>query len=174
MASGGRARRSVQDFKWGLIVTSDSVLRGEKRDEITPLVEKILGEHGFTLAYKVVTGNNMLDIQYHVLSAIKAGAELVLVTGGTGPSAKDVSIEAVEKLATKEMPGIGELFRRVSYDTVGDYAYISRSSGYIVHGALVVVTPGNPNAVEVMLEKVLLNIAGHIVAELRRYKEERR
>ena len=164
---------TVRDIKWGLIVTSDTVVRGEKPDKITPLVKRILEEHGYSLVYNRVVGNNTLDIQLHVLTAVSQGADVVLVTGGTGPGPKDKSIEAVRPLALKELPGIGELFRRTSYDVIGDYAYLSRSTGFIVHGSLVVVSPGNPNAVEVMLERVLLNIVGHIVHEVRKYRETR-
>ncbi len=160
----------MKNIKWGLVVTSDRVARGGKPDEITPLVKRILGEHGHELIYTALVGNSILDIQLHVLSAIKKGADIVLVTGGTGPGPRDRSVEAVKALAEKELHGIGELFRKTSFNVIGDYAYLSRSTGFIVHGSLVAVSPGNPNAVEVMLERVLLNIAGHLVHELRKYR----
>ncbi len=159
----------VEEVRWALVVTSDAVKQGRRRDEVTPLVMKLLGRAGHRLVYHTVVGNNEAEIQYRVLQAIvEAKADVVLVTGGTGPRPRDVSVDAVEKLATRSLPGLGELFRRLSAESIGLRAYLSRASAYIVHGSLVVVSPGSPQAVELMLEKVLLPVVGHIVYELRR------
>ncbi len=105
----------VEHVKWGLIVTSESVLEGVKRDQVTPLVKSIVEEAGHSLVYSIVVGNDPLYIQYHVLKAIvERGAQVVLVTGGTGPSPRDVSVEAVRALASRELPGVGEAFRLAS------------------------------------------------------------
>ncbi len=158
----------VERVSWGLVVTSDSVYRGEKRDEITPLVEILLKAEGHTLDYKTVVPNSVLHIQYSVLEALLRGVDVVLVTGGTGPRPLDVSVDAIRQLASRELPGIGEEFRRESLETIGKRALLSRAGAYIVHNRLVVVTPGSPQAVEVMLAKVLFPIIGHLVHELKR------
>ena len=158
----------VKDIKWGLVVTSDRVYRGEMEDQVTPLVENLLAELGYRLVYRGVAPNNPLHIQLETLKAIAAGSDVVLVTGGTGPRPRDVSVDAVSKLADRELPGIGELFRRVSFEKIGARAYISRATAFIVHGSLVVVTPGNPDAAKTMLLDVLRPLIGHLVHELRR------
>lgn len=157
----------VEELRVGLVVTSDSVKKGLKRDEVTPLVEEVLARRGYRLVYRGVAGNDAAEVQLHVLRAIvEARADLVLVTGGTGPRPRDVSVDAVAALASRELPGIGEEFRRRSLRETR-YALLSRASCFIVHGSLVAVSPGSPSAVKTMLE-VLLEVAGHAVHELRR------
>ncbi len=158
----------VQDIAWGLVVTSDRVYRGEIEDRVTPLVERLLAELGYKLVYRGLAPNSPLHIQLETLKAIVAGSDVVLVTGGTGPRPKDVSVDALSRLADRELPGIGELFRRVSSERIGERAYLSRATAYVVHGSLVVVTPGNPDAVETMILRVLKPIVGHLVYELKR------
>lgn len=158
---------SVASVRFGLVVTSDSVKRGEKVDEITPLVEKAVESHGHKLVYRAVVGNDMGEIQLAVLEAIvRRGAQVVIVTGGTGPRPLDVSVDAVERLAQRVLPGIGEEFRRRSLEQTS-HALLSRAGAYIVHGRLVVVCPGKPAAVKLMLD-ILFPIVGHLVHELLR------
>jgi molybdenum cofactor biosynthesis protein B len=158
----------VKDVKWCLVVTSDRVYRGELDDKVTPLVKKLLGERGFRLAATEIVPNDKARIQLAVLTHIVHGCDVVLVTGGTGPRSKDVSVDAVSQLADRELPGIGEAFRLASREKIGIRAVLSRASAYIVHGKLVVVSPGNPDAVSVMVKDVLLPVIGHLVYELRR------
>ncbi len=158
----------VRELKWCLVVTSDRVYRGEAEDEVTPLVERLLRERGHSLERRTVTPNDPARIQLAVLEHVVAGCDVVLVTGGTGPRPADVSVDAVARLAERELPGIGELFRRASFEAVGPRAALSRATAFIVHGRLVVVSPGSPEAVKLMVERVLLPVVGHLVYELRR------
>ena len=162
-----RHEGAVANIKFGLVVTSDSVKRGEKRDEITPLVEEAVASHGHQLVYKAVVGNSVEEIQLAVLEAIvRRGAQVVIVTGGTGPRPADLSVDAVEQLAQRVLPGIGEEFRRRSLKQT-PHALLSRAGAYIVHGRLVVVCPGKPAATKLMLD-ILFPIVGHLVHELLR------
>lgn len=147
-----------------LIVVSDKVLRGERRDETTPLVQRLLSERGRRLAGSVLVGNDINAIREAVLRA--AGeADIVVVAGGTGPSPRDVSVEAVGGLAVKHLPGIGEEFRRRSLAEVGPRALLSRCEAYILPGGTpVLVTPGSPSAVRLALE-IILEIDEHLVSE---------
>jgi len=149
-------------FRLALVVTSDRVYRGEKRDEVTPLVEEWARARGVVLSWRTVVPNDPVRIRRAVARAVTHG-EVVLVTGGTGLSPRDVSVDVVEGLAWKRVPGLGEEHRRRSMERVGARALLSRASGYVVGASLVFVSPGSPDAVQVSLS--LLEEAGAHFAE---------
>ena len=151
--------------RFALVVTSDRVYRGEREDEVTPLVEEILESRGHVLAYSVVAPNDPLVIRRRVVEAVSR-ADVVLVTGGTGPSPRDVSVDVVEALADRVLPGLGEEHRRRSRERVGFGALVSRTGGYVVGGSLVYVSPGSPDAVRLALE-IILEGVDHLVPQLR-------
>ncbi|MGC9210096.1 MAG: MogA/MoaB family molybdenum cofactor biosynthesis protein [Acidilobus sp.] len=150
---------------FALVITSDRVLRGEVEDQITPLVEKALREGGHTLVHRVVVPNDIYAIRNAVLDAVSR-ADVVIVTGGTGLSPKDLSIEALQPLAVKELPGFGEVFRLRSLDQVGMGAILSRASGFLIGRSLVFVTPGSPQAVRLALD-IILPIVAHGLEQAR-------
>jgi molybdenum cofactor biosynthesis protein B len=152
---------------WSLVVTSDRVYRGEKRDEITPLVEEELRKAGHTLSYKVVVPNDISRIRLEVVKACER-APIVLITGGTGISPRDVSVDAVSTIASSRVPGFGEAHRRLSWEEVGERSMLSRADAFIVNvgrRCFVAISPGNPNAVSVAL-RLLIPVAEHIVEQL--------
>jgi len=153
---------SGRRYKLGLVVTSDSVYRGLKVDEVTPVVE---ADERFELVYSRVTPNNVGEIRAAVLEASEV-AEIVLVTGGTGVSPRDLTIEAIEGIASKRIPGLGEDHRRRSYSHVGARALLSRAEGFVVGKSLVFASPGNPQAVKIALD-ILAEVAEHCIDEIR-------
>ncbi len=81
----------------------------------------------------------------------KADLDVVVLTGGTGVSTTDVTIEAVRPLFEKEITGFGELFRSVSYQRIGAAAAISRATAGVAKGKLIICLPGSPDAVRTAL-----------------------
>ena len=148
-----------------LVITSDRVFRGEKQDEVTPLVQDLVSKAGHTVTYREVVPNDIVAIRRAVERAVSM-ADLVIVSGGTGPSPRDLSIEAVEPMASKRLPGFGELFRLRSFDEVGYGAILTRAEAYVVGSSLVVVTPGSPSAVRLAVQLVL-PILGHALEQIR-------
>jgi len=80
----------------------------------------------------------------------------VLVTGGTGVFARDVTPEAVEPLFDKHMPGFGELFRMLSFDEIGTATLESRATAGIVNKTMVFIMPGSRGACRLALEDLIL------------------
>lgn len=152
-------------LRFGLVVTSDRVSRGLASDKITPMVRRLLSEAGHVLAYAAVAPNSVPVIRRRILEAA-ARSDVVLVTGGTGPGPRDVSVEAARLVARKELPGLGLLLVERSRRTVGDKALLSRTSAFVVGESLVMVTPGSPDAVEIAVD-ILLEHAGHVVNAVR-------
>jgi molybdenum cofactor biosynthesis protein B len=149
---------------FGLVVTSDHVYRGEKRDEVTPLVKERLAKEGRQLVFATVVPNDVSTIRSSVLDAVSR-ADVVLVSGGTGPSPKDLSYDVVKQLASKELPGFGEIFRLKSLDEVGYEAILSRVSAFVVGQSLVVVVPGSPSAMRLALD-ILTPVVKHAVEQI--------
>ncbi|MCD6324446.1 MAG: molybdenum cofactor biosynthesis protein MoaB [Desulfurococcales archaeon] len=149
-----------------LIVTSDAVLRGERKDLITPLVKDLVASAG-TLKHSEVVPNDLKKIQDSVRTFARR-CDVVLVTGGTGIGDRDVSVDAVRDLCVKEIPGFGELFRHLTYVRHGTAALMSRAFACRVGYAAVFVTPGSPDAVNLALKELIIPESKHLVYELRR------
>lgn len=110
---------------------------------------------------------------HEALTDLMRGAQVVLTSGGTGITGRDVTIPVVEGLIRKPMPGFGELFRMLSYAEVRGAAMLSRATGGLAvtpggHAALVFALPGSLNAVQTAWEKLLGDELAHLVFEMLR------
>lgn len=93
--------------------------------------------------------------------------EIIIVTGGSGIGARDVSPEALRPLMTKELPGFGEIFRVLSFQEVGAAAMLSRAFAGVVGRTLLFVLPGSTNAVKLAMSRIIIPELGHLVREVR-------
>ena len=123
---------------------------------------------GHSVVGQTVVRDEPEAIRAAVERGLADGARAVLVTGGTGITRRDQTVEAIRPLLDKEMPGFGELFRMLSFQEIGSAAWLSRALAGTVRGALVFVLPGSPNAVRLALERLILPELGHAVRELSR------
>lgn len=150
-----------------IITVSDT--RTEETDKGGALIKELLRDAGHQISgYRVVRDEAPL-ISDAVQSAIGAisDPEIVIVTGGSGIGARDVSPEALRPLITKEMPGFGEVFRVLSWGEVGAAAMLSRAFAGVVGRTLLFALPGSTNAVRLAMEKLIVPELGHLVREVR-------
>lgn len=84
-----------------------------------------------------------------------ADLDVVVLTGGTGISTTDVTIETVKPFFEKEIEGFGEILRSVSYGKIGAAAALSRATAGVAKGKLVMCLPGSPDAVRTALNLFL-------------------
>ena len=98
--------------------------------------------------------------------------DVVVTTGGTGVTPDDVTVEAVERLFSKELPGFGELFRRRSEDQIGTRVVATRATAGIVDGVPVFCLPGSETAVRLGVSEIVLPEAGHLAGLAQRDDEE--
>ncbi|RUM47391.1 MAG: molybdenum cofactor biosynthesis protein MoaB [Hyperthermus sp.] len=152
--------------RWALIVTSDTVKRDPSLDKVTPLVKEKLKNRDNELVYARIVGNNPFEILHAVSDAAMRGVDVILLTGGTGPNPRDVTVDLLSRLADREIPGVGEEFRRRSLSRGVRNALLSRASAFTFYGKLIIASPGSPDAVEAMLE-VVLPVIGHLVEQLK-------
>ncbi len=92
--------------------------------------------------------------------------DFIITTGGTGLAPRDVTIEAIEPLIEKEIPGFGELFRFISYEQVGSAAILTRALGGVVENTILFSLPGSPRAVKLAMEDLIIPELHHIKAHV--------
>jgi len=92
--------------------------------------------------------------------------DVIVISGGTGLAPEDVTLEAVEPLFNKTIPGFGEVFRLKSLEDVGTAAILSRASAGIVGRCVVFCLPGSPAAVELALKELIIPEAPHIIKHI--------
>jgi molybdenum cofactor biosynthesis protein B len=101
--------------------------------------------------------------------ASTAGIDAILVTGGTGVSARDLTYETVSHLLTKPLPGYGELFRMLSYAEIGPACILSRAVGGLIGRVAVLVMPGSRAAVQLAMSRIIVPELPHLVREARKH-----
>jgi len=152
-----------------LLITSDSIVRGMKKDEITPLFKQLIGKvKGIELRSTKVVPNDP-GLIAKTLSAFLSSAfcDSVIVTGGTGISKRDVSVDVVKELCSKELPGYGELLRYLTYIKHGTIAIASRALACVSHDKLIFITPGSPDAFKLAVSELILPEIKHLIYMLR-------
>ena len=98
-----------------------------------------------------------------------AGAQAVLITGGTGISRRDRTFEAVSGAIARPLPGFGELFRALSFAEIGSAAMLSRATaGVAADGLLLFAMPGSPAAVRLACDRLIFPELPHLLEELMR------
>jgi molybdopterin adenylyltransferase len=136
-------------MKVGRVTLSDRASAGVYVDRSGPEIERVFGEQ----VKEPVEWVRVLipDEQVEIESALRrlcdeVGCDLVITTGGTGPSPRDVTPEATRAVLERELPGFGEIMRVQSFSKVPT-AILSRSTAGTRGRALIVNLPGNPRAI---------------------------
>jgi len=89
--------------------------------------------------------------------------QVILMTGGTGITQKDVTIEAVGPLFSKTLSSFGPLFAMLSFEEIGAAAFLSRATAGVVENAVVFCIPGSLNACKLACRKLIFPELGHLV-----------
>jgi molybdopterin adenylyltransferase len=152
------ARSHPDEIVIGLVSISDRASTGVYEDKGIPALQEWLGT-ALSSPWQAVT--RLIEDDAPTISATlvelvdRVGCDLVLTTGGTGPSRRDVTPEATLAVGTREMPGFGEQMRQISLNFVPT-AILSRQVAVIRetddHAALIVNLPGQPKSIRETLE----------------------
>ena len=89
--------------------------------------------------------------------------QVILMTGGTGITPKDVTIEAVSPMFAKTLTGFGPLFAQLSYEEIGSAAFLSRATAGVIEGTVVFCMPGSINACKLACRELIFPELGHLV-----------
>jgi molybdopterin adenylyltransferase len=149
---------SSRALRIGLISISDRASQGIYADEGVPSLKVWLSRalsSAFEVHERLIADEKQLITSTIIDLVDGAGCDLVLTTGGTGPSRRDVTPEATLAAATREMPGFGEQMRQISLHFVPT-AILSRQVAVLRetehHAALIINLPGQPRAIAETLE----------------------
>ncbi|RMF89404.1 MAG: MogA/MoaB family molybdenum cofactor biosynthesis protein [Nitrospinota bacterium] len=142
-------------FRLGVLTISDKGARGERKDESGPLIMQLLQPLGVELVSYEVVPDDRAVIQERLLTyADQLRLDLVLTTGGTGVSPRDVTPEATRAVIEREIPGMAEVMRQAGLQKT-PFAMISRAVAGSRGHTLIVNLPGSPKGVKESLEAIL-------------------
>lgn len=146
---GGKSDKQ-KDFRGisaAVIVCSDSVSAGKSNDETGPVLDRFFKESLFISAGIFYVPDEMDEIRSQVLDLIQKNIRLILLTGGTGASYRDVTPEAVRPLLDLELPGVMEAYRQYGYQRFSK-AMLSRGIAGLKGNSLIISIPGSPGGVQ--------------------------
>ena len=152
---------------WAVVTVSDT--RTAETDFAGAALVDRLRRAGFEVARRALVRDRVAEIRNAVRSALRdRRVDVVLLTGGTGPSPRDLSPEAVRPLLERELPGFGELFRMLSFAEIGSAAMLSRATAGTADGKAVFLLPGSPKALALAMDRLVLPEIGHLLDQARR------
>ena len=117
----------------------------------------------FDIAGYYLVSDNKEQIARLVKDLCTSDIQAVVISGGTGLASGDVTLEALEPLFDKVIPGFGEFFRLKSLDDVGTASMLSRALAGIIGKCVVFCLPGSPAAVELGIKELIIPEVAHIV-----------
>ena len=158
----------VRAVACAVITCSDS--RTEATDDSGKMIRQLLERAGHTHPFHAISKDDPATIRALIeeLSA-RNDIQAIILNGGTGVSRRDNTFDAVSGMLTKTLPGFGEIFRMLSYQSIGSGAILSRATaGIVVSGekhVLVFSIPGSPDAVQLAMDKLIVPELSHLVWE---------
>ena len=136
-----------------LTVTDSRTLKDDKSGAI--LVDKI-SEANHNLVDRKICKDNKKDIKKIIKDWLKKkNIDVIITTGGTGLTGRDITPEAINEIADKHIPGFGEIFRMISLGTVGISSIQSRACAVLAKGKYIFALPGSSGGVTDAWDKIL-------------------
>jgi len=136
-----------KDLRCAVVVCSDSVTEGTKEDSSGKLIIEKLSKFNLLAEEYIIIADEVEAIQSAAKKLSEAGINLVLFTGGTGLSPRDVTPDAISPLLDREIPGIMEAARSYGQQRTS-FAMLSRGVAGFIKNTLVITLPGSPRGVE--------------------------
>ena len=141
----GLLKNQIPVLQIAVIVCSDSIAAGINKDASGKIIIDKLASLGLTVNKYEVIPDDIDRIQSTMLNLCASAFNLVLITGGTGLSPKDVTPEAIRPLLEREVPGISEVLRSYGQQRT-PFAMLGRSVAGFIKNTLVITMPGSANA----------------------------
>lgn len=136
-----------ETLKVAVITCSDSISKGIGEDKSGAVIIEHLQKHRLTVSYKKVIGDDHESIQSVAKQLVADGYQLILFTGGTGLSPRDITPDAIQPLLDREIPGAMEAARNYGQQRT-PYAMLSRGIAGFIGDSLVITLPGSPRGAE--------------------------
>jgi molybdenum cofactor biosynthesis protein B len=146
--------RQFKPINIALLTVSDT--RGPDEDTSGDILAERITGAGHTLAARAIERDNADAIIHRLHTWIDdEGIDAIVSTGGTGLTGRDVTPEALDRIKDKDIPGFGELFRWVSYQTIGTSTVQSRALAVLARGTYIFALPGSNGAVKDGWDRIL-------------------
>jgi molybdenum cofactor biosynthesis protein B len=153
----------------GVAVVTVSSSRSLDDDPAGDAIQSAVEREGHDVVTRDLVGDSFDGVQGTVDHLVgRKDVDAVVTTGGTGVTPDDVTVEAVRPLFEKQLPGFGELFRRLSYDEIGTKVVGTRAVAGVADGVPVFCLPGSENAATLGAEEIVVHEAGHLAGLARR------
>lgn len=133
----------------GIALLTVSDTRGPEDDTSGDILADRIRTAGHNLVSRAIEKDDVIRIVARLNNWIDdRGVDCVIVTGGTGLTGRDVTPEALERVKEKDIPGFGEIFRLISYRTIGTSTIQSRACAVLARGTYIFALPGSNGAVK--------------------------
>ena len=150
--------------KIAIVTVSDT--RTLETDTSGLLIDQISTQAGHEVAWRKIVRDEPAEILNVIAeSQSDPSIQAILITGGTGISPRDQTVETLENLFTKTIPGYGELFRWLSYQEIGPSCILSRATAGLIGHRVALLMPGSRAAVKLAMEKIIVPELPHLVRE---------
>lgn len=148
-----------------IAVLTVSDTRTVETDTSGQLIVDRMTEAGHRIAARAIVIDSELKLRAQLAAWIAdPEIDVVIATGGTGVTPRDVTPEALAPLVTKPIPGFGELFRWISFSEIGTSTIQSRAEAALCGSTYVFLLPGSTNGVRTALDKILVPQLDHRTA----------
>lgn len=147
--------RAFKPINIALLTVSDT--RGPDEDTSGDLLAARIADAGHALVDRTILKDDadIIETQLRKWMANES-VDAVVSTGGTGLTGRDVTPEALDRVKTRDIPGFGELFRWISYKTIGTSTIQSRACAVVADGTYIFALPGSNGAVKDGWDNILL------------------
>jgi molybdenum cofactor biosynthesis protein B len=149
-------------------VLSISTTRKISEDKSGAWIKKQTKKEGHEVVIHQVVTDEVLAIQelvHHITD--KINPDVIIMTGGTGISPKDVTIEAVRPLFEKELTAFGPLFAQLSFEEIDSAAILSRATAGIIKQTIVFCMPGSIKACKLACNNLIFPELGHLLKHIK-------
>lgn len=166
MGTHSHKKHGLEHLKVAILTVSTT--RNMETDTAGKWMAKQAKREGHTIVSHKVIPDDFLTIGGAVLDMVrKVGADAVIVTGGTGLTRSDVTIEACRPLFHKELSAFGPVFAQLSYEEIYGAAILSRATAGTIGSSVVYCIPGSLGACKLACRELIFPEMGHLIAHVR-------